>query len=196
MKAGGDFVTILEGGVANGWFKGATSCSEAPMDAFDLLLRFVGEQLIRVRRIFFTHAGVAEQGAGPLELSFGTGTVLLDVGADGETLTLRDQPWTDPFEPGPLSPENQAWIAEHGKWKAFDVSGKPSYDVFVGKALTSVKPLRVAGGNVCGVRLGFESLVVDFVGSADEALVFFADQNDLSLAARKVFVGEEVARLR
>lgn len=97
----------------------------------DELLQFVGEQLIRMRRIFFSHAGVVERGAGPLELTFGTGTVLLDVGGDGETLVLQDQPWQDPFEPGPLSAENQTWTAEHGKWTAVEVSGEPAYSIFV-----------------------------------------------------------------
>jgi hypothetical protein len=163
------------------------------MDALDLLLRFVGRPLLRVRRIFFTHGQRTETRAGPLELTFSpASTLLLDVGADGETLSVTEQSWEDPFAP-PTSQENEAWVVEHGKWAAFDESAQPAYGEFVGATLTSVRPLRAAGGNICGARLTFDSRVMDFVGAADEALVFLDQQHDLRLAELKVYVGEEVS---
>jgi hypothetical protein len=161
------------------------------MDAIDLLRQFIGRQVLGVRRIFFTHGVQIDQTAGPLELTFeANGAIVLDVGEDGEMLSICDGAWQDPFE-APLSSENEAWVAEHGKWTAFDASKEPDYKDLVGKRLNSVRPLRVAGGNVCGARLKFDSRTVDFLGNADDALVFLDEQHDLRLAEMRIYVDEE-----
>lgn len=164
------------------------------MDNLYRVARFVGRQVRRIRRVFFTHGGATERGVGPIELTFAPAeTLLLDVGADGETQAVPEQPWRDPSEP-PLSEQNQAWIVEHGQWIAIDVSDEPAYKPLIGATLDSINALRASGGNVCGLRLRFDSRVVDFVDSADEALVFLVEQSDLNLAEMKVYVAEEIRR--
>ena len=114
------------------------------MEDLKPLSHFVGRQILRIRRVFFTLGGKADRRAGPLELTFAPArTLLLDVGSDGETLIVREEPWQDPFEP-PISTENHAWIAEHGQWKALDVSGNPTYARFIGTTLRSIRTMRTA----------------------------------------------------
>lgn len=85
------------------------------------LLALVGQRITRIRRIHFVFGGVADQASGPIELNLGDGTVLLfDAAADGEALSIRPEPWTDPFRE-PMSEENRAYLAAHGQWSAFDV---------------------------------------------------------------------------
>jgi hypothetical protein len=164
------------------------------MDNLNEVSSFIGRRLLCIRRVFFTLGDQIERDAGPIELTFApSGVLLLAVGSDGETLEIREDPWADPFEP-PISKENQDWIAEHGKWAAFDVSAEPGYRGLIGTTLNSIKVLRAPGGNPCGLRLAFDSQVLDFVGSGDEALVFLTQQDDLMLAAMKVYVGEELSR--
>jgi hypothetical protein len=68
------------------------------MDAIELLLRFIGCRLARLRRVFFTHRGIVAKDAGPLELDFGSDQpVLLDVGTDGESLATTHGAWEDPL---------------------------------------------------------------------------------------------------
>jgi hypothetical protein len=156
------------------------------------LSEFVGRQINRIRRVFFTVGAETDRRAGPMELTFTPGgTLLLDVGADGEALVVREEPWHDPFE-SPISTENQAWIAEHGQWTALDVSREPAYERFIGATLRSIHTMRTAAGTVCGLRLMFDTETIDFVGSADEALVFLSSQDDLRLAAMKVSLGEKI----
>src|SRR5687768_4933809 len=77
--------------------------------------------VIMVRRIFFVHGTSTDRSAGPLELTFEASEVrLFDVGSDGETLDMTEQPWRDPFSGDSADNENQAWIARHGRWIADD----------------------------------------------------------------------------
>ena len=166
------------------------------MDPITFLLRFVGARLLRVARVFFAHGGDVDRSEGPLELTFDRGAVVLRIGGDGATLIAEDGAWQDPFPAASLSPENQAWIARHGKWSLFDLSDAPDYRPLVDAVLTSIRPLRTSNGRVCGVRLEFGKLTIDFAGTTDESLVFLHEQNDLRLAEMKVYVGEEVPPTR
>jgi hypothetical protein len=166
------------------------------VDALEVLLRFVGRRLERIWRIFYVYATEVERGTGPIELTFEPeGTALLKVGGNGESLVVLEHPWQDPFGDAP-SAENEAWIAQHGKWGRFDVSGEDPFSRYVGKTLTSVTSLRAAGGSLCGARLMFDGAVLDFVGVADEAYVFTEPEHDIRLAAMRVFVAEEVTTRR
>jgi hypothetical protein len=167
----------------------------AQMDALEILLQFVGRHLVRIWRIFYVYSGDVERGTGPVEFEFDEGSALLRVGANGESLVVLDHPWQDPFGE-PQSAENEAWIAEHGRWARFNVSGESEFSSYIGRTLTSVTALRAAGGNLCGARLVFDGVALDFVGVADEAYVFTEPEHDIRLAGMRVFVAEEVKRSR
>jgi hypothetical protein len=153
--------------------------------------QYVGQTVRRISRVFFTYQGTVSRESGPLEMWFTDGaTLLLRGGGDGETLVASRSPWCDPFGEI-LSEENQTWIARHGRWSVFDVSGDPPYSGFVGVAVTSIQILRTDVGTICGARLEFGRKVLDFAVTADEEYVFF-ERNDIRLAEMKAYVGEKV----
>jgi hypothetical protein len=155
------------------------------------LIDCVGARLRRVRRIWFAHGGHIDRHEGPLELTFDSGTTLLLNGAgDGQGLVLRTQRWEDPFGDGPdLDPETAAWIAEHGKWSAVDVSSEQDMAVLIGKSLRSITELRTDDGQTCGARLQFNGAVVDVAVIADELRVLVGGGNERTLADSRVFLG-------
>lgn len=97
-----------------------------------------GLSIRRVRRVRYVFEGeVSSIDDGPLELTWSSGRILLfDAGANGANLTVRDGSWYDPFSE-PLSGENRAWVAQYGKWTAFDVSREPPYDSLIGETARS-----------------------------------------------------------
>jgi hypothetical protein len=161
------------------------------VSALDLLKQLVGRQLVRLSRIFYICSGQVERGTGPIEFEFEGGRIVhLKVGGDGESLVVEDRPWQDPFD-DPISQENEEWIAEHGKWARFDVSGWPEFMNYIGRNLTSILPLYAFGGGLCGARLVFDDQVLDFAAVADEAYVFTGPGHDLRLASMEVIVRDE-----
>jgi hypothetical protein len=151
-----------------------------------VLRKHLGREVVRLRRVWFTHGGAILGSEGPLEITFDDGaTLVLDAGADGEALEITTSPWEDPFaEPSPS--QNESWVDDHGKWSAYDVSQDGSYQSFVGSRLIFVSAMRTRRGATCGVRLAFDRGVIDFVVSGDDAYVFLSAQTSSQLAAMNV----------
>ena len=107
------------------------------MQTLSPLLDCIDGRLSTTRRVLFAHAGAIDRSAGPLELTFESGTtVLLEGGGDGQSLVVRRQRWEDPFGDGAdVDADTAIWIAEHGKWTAVDVSGEQEMAPLIGKFL-------------------------------------------------------------
>lgn len=100
--------------------------------------QLVGKKLTRVRRAFYVHQGEVERSFGDVELQFDSDEiVLLDSGANGYSVDVAYHEWRDPFA-GELTPENQEFVATHGKWSIFDVSMEEPFHALLGGALQDV----------------------------------------------------------
>ncbi len=110
----------------------------------------VGRSVVRVRRIFYVHAGEVNRTVGAIELLFHDGSIIyLDGGSDGQSLVVKSAPWIDPFE-GVLTPENEEFVRTHGKWTRFDVSNEEEYEGLIGKAVDSIDLIQTPRGKVVG----------------------------------------------
>jgi len=120
----------------------------------------IGAVIVGIRRIFYVFQGSVNTSVGALELTFADGrAILLDSGADGESLRISTLRWEDPFAAGPLSSENRDFIAKSRKWSAFDVSEEIGHAIFVGSRIEQVIPNSTAGGTITGVT--FKTLAGD-----------------------------------
>ncbi|MEV5838062.1 hypothetical protein [Nocardia sp. NPDC052112] len=121
--------------------------------------------------MFYVHGSDVDRTEGPIELTFEDGSVLLlDAGTDGEELRIASTPWRDPFV-GLTEPEYIDYVAELGKYTAFDVGSEPPYSDLIGCHIAAVSEshlhdnrLRAAILEVNGSKLAIETL-------ADELLV-------------------------
>ena len=111
----------------------------ASSPALRSLADLVGSRITRVRRVHYVYRGVPDTDFGPLELTFGSRSVLFDNAADGETLCVRAAAWEDPLAE-PLSAESRAFVEQSGKWAAFDVSAVGAFATFIGDVLASAAP--------------------------------------------------------
>jgi hypothetical protein len=131
----------------------------------------VGRRIRAIRRMFYVHREDVDRTEGAIELTFDDGSVLLlDAGTDGEELLVGSTPWHDPFA-GVTEPEYIEYVAESGKYTAFDVSSEYPYSQLLGCHIAAVSEsrlhderLRRAVLEVSGAKLAVETL-------ADELLV-------------------------
>ncbi|WP_063044460.1 hypothetical protein [Nocardia pseudovaccinii] len=135
------------------------------------LAAVVGRRIRAVRRMFYVQGSDVDRTEGPIELTFEDGSVLLlDAGTDGEELLVASTPWRDPFA-GLTEPEYIEYVAESGKYTAFDVGSELPYSHLIGSHIAAVSEsrlhddrLRAAVLEVNGSKLAVETL-------ADELLV-------------------------
>ncbi|WP_433196159.1 hypothetical protein ACQP1G_43460 [Nocardia sp. CA-107356] len=140
------------------------------------LAAVVGRRIRAIRRMFYVHGTDVDRTEGPIELTFDDGSVLLlDAGTDGEELRVGSTPWRDPFA-GVSEPEYIEYVAESGKYTAFDVGSEPPYSRLLGYRIAAVSEsrlhddrLRAAVLEVNGSKLAVETL-------ADELLVTWHPQ--------------------
>ncbi|WP_123029014.1 hypothetical protein [Mycolicibacterium stellerae] len=103
----------------------------------------VGKTIRSLQRVFYAIGDVVERNEGPLQLEFNDGSVVLfQSGANGRDLTVRSTPWRDPFA-GELSEENRAYVAEHGKWSLFDVSGEHPFADVCGRRVARIAEIHL-----------------------------------------------------
>ncbi|MFE7796521.1 hypothetical protein [Nocardia sp. NPDC057440] len=139
--------------------------------ASESLAAAIGRRITAVRRVFYVHGEDVDRSEGPIELTFDEGTVLLfDAGSDGEELRVVPAAWRDPFA-GLTEPEYIEYVAESGKYTAFDVGSEYPYSQLVGSRVAAVaesrlhdERLRAAVLEVSGFTLAVETV-------ADELLV-------------------------
>jgi hypothetical protein len=121
-------------------------------DVLPVLVSTTGAVIVSMRRVFYVFQGAINDSVGALELTFADGSViLLDSGADGESLRVSTCPWDDPFLVGAMSPENRDFIAKSGKWSVFDVSESAGYAMLVGSRVEKVEPILRPSGKITGV---------------------------------------------
>jgi hypothetical protein len=109
--------------------------------------------VVAIRRVFFELHGQLDWSRGPVEFTFDDGSVLLlESGADGESLRITDNEWTDAFA-GVLSRENAGFVERSGKWTAVDVSGEAPTASLVGARIGSVAQILTTTGGVAGLVL-------------------------------------------
>jgi hypothetical protein len=132
-------------------------------DSLATLAMFVGRKLSRADRIFFVFDSEVERAAGPLELIFDGGDVLLfEVGPDGERLQVSRTPWVDGIESFPTA-ENLEFAPTHRKWTRFDVSSESGYRDLIDQRIEDIGLVQNPHGKVTGViiRCGRTTLRVD-----------------------------------
>jgi hypothetical protein len=133
--------------------------------------RIAGQRVARVFRIFYAFKGDVDRRCGALEIHFASGDVLLlDGQSDGESLALAWEPWTDPFAP-PLSPENRAFVDQHGQWTRVDVSTEVPYRALVDDAIQSADLLHNPFGTIAGLALHAGAGQLWFWIGVDESMV-------------------------
>jgi hypothetical protein len=98
---------------------------------------------------------------------------LVDGEPDGETLRVKTASWFDPFE-GRSSPENQAFVAESGKWVRVPMSNEAPYNEFINTKVCAVEILRNRFGNTAGFAIETSGRTLWFVVQGDESRVYWA----------------------
>lgn len=122
-----------------------------PDDLQMLASRMVGRSVTGVRRIFYEHQGSIDPTNGALELTLSDeATFLFDVASDGESLKVSYEPWQDPFT-YPLSPENEAYVRESGKWTA--VHAETGIEQVMGAQIEGCRLVNNAAKKVVGIQL-------------------------------------------
>jgi hypothetical protein len=77
-------------------------------DVVPAFVSIVGAVIVGIRRIFYVFQRTTDVSLGALELTFADGRVIvLDSGADGESLVMSILRWEDPFLVGVMSSENR-----------------------------------------------------------------------------------------
>ncbi|MCA2210896.1 MULTISPECIES: hypothetical protein [Nocardia] len=127
--------------------------------------------IVAVRRMFYVLGDEVDRSEGPIEFTFHNGaTLLLDSGVDGSELRIRSAPWRDPFEPL-VDPVNIEYVAESGKYTAFDVTDEEPYSAFTGRRVDAVSVVPLPDGRPRAATLYLGEAVVKAETVADEVIV-------------------------
>jgi hypothetical protein len=136
-----------------------------------LLRGLVGRSIARVRRIQYVKPDGQFAQAGPLELTFSDGqVVLMEVGPGGEVLRVSTARWLDPFAE-PLSPENRTYVNQVGKWTAFDVTDASPYVALRDQPVVSVVTEETGSGELHAVQLRVPTGTLHIRAESDELVV-------------------------
>ncbi|UGT56128.1 hypothetical protein [Nocardia asteroides] len=127
--------------------------------------------IVAVRRMFYVLGDDVDRSEGPIEFTFHDGsTLLLDAGVDGAELRIGAAPWRDPFEPL-VDPVNIEYVANSGKYTAFDVTDEPPYDALTGRRVDAVSVLPLPDGRPRAATLYLGEGMVKAESIADELIV-------------------------
>lgn len=135
--------------------------------------KYYGDAVARISRLRYEVGGevTSDPADGAVEMVFTAGgTLFCDTGADGDSLTVQDFAWTDPFA-GPLSPENEEFVRTSGKWVRHDVSTEPPFVDLIGRKLFDVAPIVGSHGKLYGLLLDISGYKLVIHAPADEVHV-------------------------
>jgi hypothetical protein len=136
----------------------------------------VGKRLVTANRIAYEFDGAVDVSCGALELRFEGGEIVfLRCAADGERMMLEQVAWHDPFA-APLSPDNEAFVQNSGKYIRVDTAAAPP-SLTIGDELSRYALIRNRFGTCAGVRLEFVRRPVRFLVQCDEAYVMDLDDS-------------------
>jgi hypothetical protein len=131
----------------------------------------VGRTISRIRRLHYVFGGEVNRADGPIEFSFGDGSVLLcDASADW-TLHFYGAAWVDPLG-SPLAEPDQAYVDRYGRWVAFDVSASSAYGPLIGSTVRQAVPQLNEFLELTGLVIRTDAAVVDLQMWAGELRVF------------------------
>jgi hypothetical protein len=140
----------------------------------EVLKSRTGKVVTAVHRVSYQRGTDVNDDMGPIELTFDDdSTITFVTGANGQTLTLWEQAWVDPFVE-PLDPANRSFVATSGKWTRFDVAETPDYGSVVGRWILDVQSISLPDGDVIGVVLDFGGALMRIEVVADELSVTIA----------------------
>ena len=130
-----------------------------------------------ISRLYYIFQGAYNRETGAIQFQFHDGSILFcDVGADGEQLALSNQKWQDPFHE-PLSPINQTYVQEHGKWCLVDVSIEEPYSNIIGTTLRKVNPILTQFNKIGGLLFEtYEGFQFAFLCESDEGYFLWQDE--------------------
>jgi len=141
-------------------------------DAIVAARAFVGATVAEVHRVLYSFGGAVEPDDGALQLTFDQGHILrLDGAADGERLACALERWRDPFTAEKMTPENQTYLEEHGKWGLVELTHSEPWSRIVGEQLLSVEPIGSRFGVTIGALLSFTRGEVVIYVQSDETRV-------------------------
>jgi hypothetical protein len=122
-----------------------------------LIDELTGRRCTTIRRFRHRLADQAPTETGPIELTWDDGTLLtLDAKADW-SLDLSSRPWIDSYASASES-EREALAREVGLWHEAPIPS--TLGRLVGQAVTSTTPEFNEVGELAGLHLAFETLVV------------------------------------
>ena len=143
----------------------AGSIARIPFDKAQI----IGSQIKSINRILYMFRGEIEADDGALEIEFCTGTCLFD---GTERLHITSGAWVDAFE-APISPENEQYVIEHGKWTRVFCSKEPRYEEMISRKLTGLSWVVDEYGEVVGCGLSAEGSTLWFLAECDECHVLW-----------------------
>lgn len=135
--------------------------------------KLVGKEIARIDRIFYEFRGDVDAAHGALELHLSDGSVLLfGVASDGDSLRVEAGPWEDSFAE-PMSEENRAFVAKHGKWCRHAVSTQERYRDLIGAVVNAVELLENQHRCKSGIALETGVRKLWLVVEADETNLYW-----------------------
>jgi hypothetical protein len=159
------------------------SFSDSETQTWQTIKTLEGRSVSNLSILAYEHHGELSREDTPLQMSFESGEVLLlDGMSNGEALRANLTAWRDPFA-GNLTPENQAFVDNHGKWKLQDVSMIEPYHALIGQALKRINPIVNQFGTLSGVQLGFDQAKLYFIVEFDECHIL-SEQESQRLAEK------------
>ena len=157
--------------------------SNSETKTWQIIQTIEGLSISNLSVLVYGHQGELSWEDTPLQMSFESGEVLLlDGMPNGEALSANLTAWRDPFA-GNLTPENQAFVDNHGKWKLQDVSMMEPYHSLIGQALRRINPIVNQFGTLSGVQLGFDQVKLCFIVEFDECHIL-SEQESQRLAEK------------
>ena len=149
-----------------------------------LLNSLLGQQVVGVERIHYTHHGQVTRDTGPLQVTTSSSdSLLLSGGGDGASLRVERGPWVDPFA-GELSPENEEYVERSGNFDIFDAAEDPKYGRLVGGIIGAICPIRDEVGLLRGLEIVVDDHLLHFLVEWDEDFVTVDDGGELVRSMR------------